>query len=153
GERHGAAAAQDFGILLVEETDLHLVLSDLRALALQAQHQVQAGVHRGELLHPDVLEDAEDRELPRLVHQRIVGDDRKVEMHAAPGAGMSTAATRSTVIGAPPRPRAARMSPAAFTRRTSGAASPIATVTESLPRRVTVAAAGASVASDNTGVT
>src|SRR5439155_1278659 len=61
-----AVAAENLRVLLVREPDLHLVLADLGALALEAEHQVQAWVHRGELLHPDVLEDPQHGELPRL---------------------------------------------------------------------------------------
>ena len=38
-------------------------------------------MHRRELLHPDVLEDAEDGNLPRLIDQRVVSDNGEVEMH------------------------------------------------------------------------
>jgi hypothetical protein len=38
-------------------------------------------MHDGELRHPDVLEDAHDGHLPRLIDERVVRDDRKVEMH------------------------------------------------------------------------
>src|SRR2546425_244317 len=76
-----AVASQDLDVLLVEQADLHLVLAHLGALALEAEHQVQARVHRGKLLHPDVLEDPQDGELAGLVHQGVVGDDGEVEMH------------------------------------------------------------------------
>src|SRR5262245_9434649 len=38
-------------------------------------------VHGRELLDPDVLEYSEHRDLARLVDQRIVGDDREVDVH------------------------------------------------------------------------
>src|SRR6266849_5602914 len=82
GEVHGAVAAEDLGVLLVHQPDLHLVLADLGALSLEAEHQVQTGVHGGELLHPDVLEDPQHRELARLIDDRIVGDDGEVEVQA-----------------------------------------------------------------------
>ncbi len=81
GEVHGARAAQQLRVCVVGQTDLHPVLADLSALALETEHEVQAGVHRRELLHPDVLEDAEDRHLPRLIDQRVIGDDGEVEVH------------------------------------------------------------------------
>src|SRR2546422_5208210 len=83
GEVDVAVASQDLDVLLVEQADLHLVLAHLGALALEAEHQVQARVHRGKLLHPDVLEDPQDGELAGLVHQGVVGDDGEVEMHEA----------------------------------------------------------------------
>ncbi len=83
GEGDIAVAAEDLGVLLVQQTDLHLVLTDLGALALEAQHQMQARVHRRELLHPDVLEDAQHRQLAGLIDNRVVGDDGEVEVHAS----------------------------------------------------------------------
>src|SRR5881396_402389 len=83
GEVDVAVASQDLDVLLVEQADLHLVLAHLGALALEAEHQVQARVHRGKLLHPDVLEDPQDGELAGLVHQGVVGDDGEVEMHGS----------------------------------------------------------------------
>ena len=77
---HGAVAAEDLGVLLVQEPDLHLVLADLGALPLEAEYQVQAGVHGGELLHPDVLEDPQHGQLARLIDDRVVGDDGEIEV-------------------------------------------------------------------------
>jgi hypothetical protein len=37
-------------------------------------------MHRGELLHPDVLKDAENRDLPGLIDERVVRDDGEVEV-------------------------------------------------------------------------
>ena len=81
GERHLAAAAEDLDALLVREADLQPMLADLGALALQPEHEVQARVHRGELLHPDVLEDSQDGDLAGLVDESVVGYDGKVEVH------------------------------------------------------------------------
>src|SRR5690349_5080608 len=105
-EVHGAVAAQDLGVLLVQQLDLYLVLSYLRALALEAQHQMEARVHRGKLLHPDVLEDAEYGELARLIHERVVGDHGEVEVHA------TSARTGSTRGSAPTRASGCRLNPA-----------------------------------------
>src|SRR6266699_925438 len=82
GEVDVAVAAEDLHILFVQEPDLHLVLADLGALSFEAQHQVQARVHGGELLHPDVLENPQDGELARLIDDGVVGDDGEVEMQA-----------------------------------------------------------------------
>src|SRR4029077_19137500 len=78
---HVARAAEDLRVLLVHQPNLHVMLADLRALTLEAQHKVQTRVHRRELLHPDVLEDAQHRELAGLIDDRVVGDDGEVEMH------------------------------------------------------------------------
>ena len=56
------------------------MLADLRALAPQPQHQVQARVHGGELLHPDVLVHAQDGDLPDLVDEGVVRDDGEIEL-------------------------------------------------------------------------
>ena len=42
-------------------------------------HQVGSGMDRGEVGHPDVLEDAQHGELALLVDQGVVGEDREVE--------------------------------------------------------------------------
>src|SRR2546430_14740635 len=75
GEVDVAVAAEDLPVLLVQEPDLHLVLADLRTLPFEAEHQVQARVHGGKRLHPDLLEDPPDGELSRLSDERIVRDD------------------------------------------------------------------------------
>src|SRR4029077_1742321 len=82
GEVHAAVAAEDLGVLLVHQPDLHLVLADLGALPLEAEHEVQTGMHGGELLHPDVLEDPQHRQFSGLIDDRIVGDDGEVEVQA-----------------------------------------------------------------------
>jgi hypothetical protein len=81
GEVHRAGAAQQLRIVVVHQFDLDLVLPDFRAFALQTEHQVEARMHRRELRHPNVLKDAEHRHLARLIDQRVVGDDREIEMH------------------------------------------------------------------------
>src|SRR2546429_1902084 len=81
-EVHGTVAAQDLRVLLVQEADLHLVLADLGALPLEPEYQVQARVHGGELLHPDVLKDPQHGQLAGLVDDRVVGDDGEVEMQS-----------------------------------------------------------------------
>ena len=59
------------------------MIADLRALAAEAEHQVQARVRGGELLHPDVLEHAQDGNLPGLVDEGVIGDDGEIEVHGA----------------------------------------------------------------------
>src|SRR4029077_12628866 len=81
GEVHVPRAPQDLRIALVQEADLHRVFPDFRPPALEPEHQVQAGMHGREMLHPDMLEDAQHRDFPGLVHQGIVGDDREVDVH------------------------------------------------------------------------
>jgi hypothetical protein len=44
---------------------------------------VQPRVHRGELLHPDVLENPQNGDLPGLVDEGVIRDDGKVEMHGS----------------------------------------------------------------------
>jgi len=80
GEGHLAVAAEDLHILVVEETNLHLVLADLGALTPEPQDQVQPRVRGGKLLHPDVLEHPQDGDLPGLVDEGVVGDDGEVEV-------------------------------------------------------------------------
>src|SRR5216117_4597694 len=50
--------------------------------SLEPEYQVQARVHGGELLHPDVLKDPQHGQLARLVDYRVVGDDGEVEMQS-----------------------------------------------------------------------
>src|SRR5690349_6062880 len=57
------------------------MLTDLRALPLETEDQVQPRVHRRELLHPDVLENPQHRELAGLIDDCVIGDDGEVEMH------------------------------------------------------------------------
>ena len=83
GEDHLPVAVDDFVVGLVQQPDPHLVRADLRPLPLQAQDQVQAGVHRRELLNQDVLENAEDGDLAGLVHEGVIGDDREVDVDDA----------------------------------------------------------------------
>src|SRR5205814_9152832 len=106
GEGDVAVAAEDFRVLFVEQADLHVMLADLGALPLEPQHEVQPGVHGGKLLHPDVLEDPEDGELARLIDERVVRDDGKVEVHARPLA--STLWRRGSTPGFAPTRAAAR---------------------------------------------
>ncbi len=83
GEVDGAVAAEDLRSRFVEEADLDLVLTHLGALPLEAEHEVQPGMHGGELLHPDVLKNAQHGQFPGLIDQGVVRDDREIEVQAA----------------------------------------------------------------------
>ena len=59
------------------------MLADLGAFSLEAEHEVQTGVHGGELLHPDVLKNAQHGQFPGLIDQGVIRSHREVEVHAA----------------------------------------------------------------------
>jgi hypothetical protein len=79
-ELYGTVAAEQLGAALVDEPDPDGVPPDLRAAAAHPQYKVRAGVHRGKLADPDVLEDPEDGELALLVDQCIVRQDREIDV-------------------------------------------------------------------------
>jgi len=56
------------------------VYADLRTPPPNPQHEMGARVDGGKAPHPDVLKNAEDGELPLLVDQGVIGDDRKVDL-------------------------------------------------------------------------
>jgi len=60
------------------------MIADLAAATSHPQHEVGPGVHRGELGHPDMLEESQDGELPLLVDQGVIGEDREVEEQINP---------------------------------------------------------------------
>ena len=60
GEVHLSLAIDDLFVLLVQEPNLHVVLTHLCASSLQSNHEVQAWMHSWELLYPDVMEDADN---------------------------------------------------------------------------------------------
>jgi hypothetical protein len=80
---YGAFATQELAPRVVDETDPNGMNPDLRAPAANAEHEVSAGVHRGEVREPDVLEHAEHAEFALLVNQGVVGDDGKIEMQGS----------------------------------------------------------------------
>jgi hypothetical protein len=59
------------------------VVADLAAPPAHPKHQVSPRVHRRELGDPDVLEEAEHRELALLVDQGVVREDREVEVQVS----------------------------------------------------------------------
>src|SRR5438093_10663748 len=89
-ELDGAVPAHELGAPLVHETDPERVLADLGPPAPHPHDEMGAGMHRREGRHPDVLEDAQHGQLPVLVDQRVIGEDREVDLHAH--------ATRSDVM-------------------------------------------------------
>jgi hypothetical protein len=78
-EVHRTFPLDQFVPLVVHEPDPHPVLPDLGAPAPQAEHQVSARMHRGEVRHPHVLKEPEDRELALLVDEGIVRQNREIE--------------------------------------------------------------------------
>jgi hypothetical protein len=60
------------------------VLADLGPLAFHPEHQVGAGMHRREAGHPDVLEQPQHGQLALLVNQRVIGQDREIEIQLRP---------------------------------------------------------------------
>lgn len=78
-EVHGTFPLDQFVPLVVHEPDPHPVLPDLGAPAAEAEHQVGARMHRGEVRHPHMLKEPEDRELALLVDEGIVRQNREIE--------------------------------------------------------------------------
>lgn len=78
-----ALAAKQFLILVVDEPDAYPMAPHLRAATPYPDHQVGPGVDGREARNPDVLEDAEDRQLALLVDQGIVSEDREVELQVS----------------------------------------------------------------------
>jgi hypothetical protein len=81
-ELHGALAAQQLRARLVHETDPDPVDPDLRPPPPHPQHEMRARMDRGEIGDPDVLEHAQDGELPLLVDERVIGENGEVEAQA-----------------------------------------------------------------------
>jgi hypothetical protein len=79
-ELHRALAAEELGAGLVHEPDPDRVDPDLGAPPPNPEDQVGTGADGGEVGQPHVLEDAQDAQLPLLVYQRVIGDQREVEM-------------------------------------------------------------------------
>ena len=52
---------------------------ELGAPTAQMQHEMCPGVHRRELTHHDLPPDAQHGEFPVLVHQGVVGKNRKID--------------------------------------------------------------------------
>jgi hypothetical protein len=81
-ELNRALAAQEFRARIIDEADPDPMDADLRPPSPHAQHEVRSRVDRGEIGHPDVLEDPQDGELSLLVDEGVVGEDREVESQA-----------------------------------------------------------------------
>lgn len=79
-ELHRAFALDERGALVVHETDPHGVMTDLRPPPAHSEHEVGTGMDRRKAGHPDVLEEAQHRELALLIDQRVVGEDGEIEM-------------------------------------------------------------------------
>jgi hypothetical protein len=60
------------------------VLTDFRTPAPDPQHQMRPRVQGGEARYPDVLKEAQNRELAVLVDQGVVGEDGEVEEQVTP---------------------------------------------------------------------
>ena len=63
-ELDAALAAQELGVVFVHEADADGVGPDVGPAPPDTEHEVRPGVDGGEFGHPDVLEDAQHRELP-----------------------------------------------------------------------------------------
>jgi len=79
-ELDGALTTEELAAILVHEADPYGVNSDLRPPPANPKHQVGAGIYRGEVGQPDMLEHAEHAELALLVDQGVVGYNSEVEM-------------------------------------------------------------------------
>src|ERR1041384_7055610 len=81
-ELHRAVAAHELGAGVVHEADPERVLADLGAPPTHPHDQVGARVHRRKGRDPHVLEHAQHRELAVLIDQRVIGEDREIDLHA-----------------------------------------------------------------------
>lgn len=82
-EFHGSLAAKEFLALIIHKTDLDPVGADFGPLSPDPQHQMRPRVGRGEISHPDVLEDSQYGQLALLVDQGIVRQYRKIELQVS----------------------------------------------------------------------
>ena len=80
---NGALAAEQLAATLIHETNPDGVNSDFRSPSANPEDEVGAGVDRGEIRQPDVLEHAQHTELALLVDQGVVGHYGKVEMQVS----------------------------------------------------------------------
>jgi hypothetical protein len=83
-ELNGAVAGQQLRSGIVNEADTHGMGADFRAPATHPQHQVSARVDRWKLGNPDVLKQAQNRELTLLIDQGVVSQNGEVEMQLKP---------------------------------------------------------------------
>jgi hypothetical protein len=78
-ELHRALALYQRRPPVILKANPHRMRADLGTPPAHPEHQVGARMHGGELRDPDVLEEAEDRELAVLVDQRVIREDREIE--------------------------------------------------------------------------
>ena len=76
----GAFAAQQLRPGIVHKPDADRVYADLGSATPYPQDQMRPRMHSWEPGDPYVLEDAQDRELALLVDERVVGDDREIDL-------------------------------------------------------------------------
>jgi hypothetical protein len=79
----GAFSAQKLGAGVIYETNTNRVNADLGSPTAHPQHEMGARIDRGEVGEPDVLKHPEHAELPLLVDQGVVGDDREIEVQGS----------------------------------------------------------------------
>lgn len=63
----------------IEQPDPQLMAAEFSAAAAQVKDQVRARMHRGELLHGDVAPDAQHRQLPMLIEQCVIAEQREID--------------------------------------------------------------------------
>ena len=83
-ELHRAVAADQLGALVVDETDPDRVPADLGPPPAHPQHQVGAAVHRRKGRTQTCWKMPSTRELALLVDERVVGEDREVDVQLRP---------------------------------------------------------------------
>jgi hypothetical protein len=71
---------EELSSALVNEADAYRMHADFRAPAADPEHQVSAGIYRGEVGEPNMLKHAQHAELALLVYQGVVRDDSEIEM-------------------------------------------------------------------------
>ena len=57
------------------------MLTNLCASSFQSNHEVQAWMYGGEFLHPNVMENADDRQLAELIDECVVTNNCKIDVH------------------------------------------------------------------------
>ena len=80
---HVPLATQDLAARVVHQLDQDGVIADLGAPALEPQHQMEARMDRREALDPDAVEDPQHRQLAVLVDDRVVADQRELDVHTS----------------------------------------------------------------------
>jgi hypothetical protein len=82
-ELHRALATQQLGAAVVHEANSYGMNPDFGASATNAEYQMGAGVDRGEVREPNVLEHPQHAELALLIYEGVIRDDRKVEVQGS----------------------------------------------------------------------